>query len=588
MCGIIGVLGKLPSQKIIEQARDTLQHRGPDDCGIYYSPDENLALAHRRLSIIDLSPTGQQPFYSNDQRFVLVFNGEIYNYIELKKELDLTYEFKTKTDTEVLLAAYVKWGEKCLQKFNGMFAFALWDKQEHKLFCARDRLGIKPFFYSVNNQQFIFASEIKALLALGIQAQPNQGIIFDYLYYGLYDHSDQTFFKDILQLAPGHYLLRQNNKTTINKYWDVSEIENKLEGLSGDEIKDKFKNLLADSIRLRFRSDVPVGVNLSSGLDSNSLLYYSKQVTGNDVHTFSMCLPSKEYDECALINGVLDDNQKQNWHTSSLQPEEVFELANKMNDIQDQPYGGIPTIAYDKLNAQAKQDGITVLLEGQGLDELLAGYKYYELEYKKDLQDYKDNKDQHNTSLDYSQDMTKLVDIDTLDQGFVNKHQDRKVDFYTPFNSYLLNAQYRDLRYTKLPRVLRFNDHVSMRYSRELRVPFLDHRIVEFCFQIPVELKINNGVQKLLMREVMEPYLPSVIKNNAKKAFGAIQTEWLREHHREQVMSIINSESFKNRGYWDYEKLLIKINKFYNGEGNNSFFIWQCINLELWFKKFID
>lgn len=588
MCGIIGILGKIPEQKIIEQARDKLQHRGPDDSGIYYNPTEKISLGHRRLSIIDLSNDGHQPFFSHDKRYVMVFNGEIYNYLEIKEELKEIYNFQTKTDTEVLLAAYIQWGEKCLDKFNGIFSFAIWDIELKRLFCARDRLGVKPFFYYLDHERFAFASEIKALLGLGVFAKINESVIFDYLYYGIYDHSEQTFFKDIFSLEPGHYLIWQDNKISIKKYWDLADINNELQNWSEDEIKCQFKELLTDAIRLQFRSDVPVGINLSSGLDSNSLLYYSKQVTGQDVHTFSICSSSKEYDECELIAHVLNDQQKKTWHTANLEPHEVFLLANKINIIEDQPYGGIPTIAYDKLIAISKKDQVTVLLEGQGLDEILAGYKYYELENKKDLLADNSVKNSEFTSLSYSQDMTPLTDVNILDKNFVAKYKEKKLNFPEPFNSHLLNAQYRDLRYTKLPRVLRFNDHVSMFYSRELRVPFLDHRLVEFCFQLPAKFKINQGVHKFLMREMMQDYLPEIIKNKPKKAFGAIQTEWLRDYHKKEVMEIINSDSFKNRIYWNHDELIKKINNFYTGEGDNSFFIWQCINLELWFREFMD
>ncbi|MBI2637661.1 MAG: hypothetical protein HYW88_02055 [Candidatus Sungbacteria bacterium] len=190
MCGIMGVVGKLPQKKKFEYARDVLAHRGPDDHGVYYHREEKIALGFRRLAIIDLSSAGNQPFFSNDERFVLVFNGEIYNYPEIKEELKDQYDFRTKTDTEVLLASYIRWGENCVEKFNGMFAFAIWDKKERKLFCARDRLGIKPFFYHTDSGTFLFSSEIKSLLALGVPRIPDEHVIFDYLYYGFYDHTD--------------------------------------------------------------------------------------------------------------------------------------------------------------------------------------------------------------------------------------------------------------------------------------------------------------------------------------------------------------------------------------------------------------
>ncbi len=583
MCGILGIKGNVGERDLFEHARDTLKKRGPDDAGTYFSKEEGIALGHRRLSIIDLSSAGHQPFVSEDQRYVLVFNGEIYNYVEIKQELKSSYVFKTKTDTEVLLAAYVVWGDECLEKLNGMFAFAIWDKKTETLFCARDRFGEKPFFYSYEEGRFLFASEIKALLALSVSRKPNEKIIFDYLYHGLYDHTNETFFEKIYSLPGGHYLKIKGESFQIKRYFDIAKSRAENQNLTHEQIKQKFNYLLEESIRLRFRSDVPVGINLSSGLDSNVIYYYSYLVNRLYPNSFSMCLPSEEFDECGIIKDFLTPDQKLHWNTSSISPEEVFPLAEKMNRIQDQPFGGIPTIAYAKLNEKAHDAKTIVLLEGQGLDEILAGYKYYKLEHEKDLSGLKTE----DSSLDYSQDMTKLVFPEVLNEDFVQKNQ-HKISFETPFDSHLLNAQYRDLFYTKLPRVLRFNDHVTMAYGRELRLPYLDHRIVEFCFWLPVSYKMSTEGQKVLMRELVEGLLPPAIYNTQKKSFGAVQTEWFRKFLKKEVLEVVNSASFRSRGYWDIPKLTEKIEEFYAGKGENSFFIWQCINLEMWFRNYID
>lgn len=592
MCGIVGVIGYLPTKEKILAARESLAHRGPDDCGLFFDSDSGVALGHRRLSIIDLSEAGRQPFFSNDKRYIIVFNGEIYNYLEIKEDLKDFYNFKTGTDTEVLLASYIRWGENCLEKFNGMFAFAIWDTKEKKLFCVRDRLGIKPFYYKVSaNGTFSFASEIKALLVLDDKRQANESIIFDYLYYGLYDHKVETFFKDIKNIEAGHSLVWSNRKIEIKQYWDV-EIDKSVTELTEQQIIENYKNLLADSIKLRFRSDVPVGINLSSGLDSNILLYFSEKITNSDFNIFSMCLPSSEYNECLILQDVLTERQKKCWHTVGFDPQTIFTAAENMNSIQDQPYGGIPTITDTVLYGEAKKYGTTVIIQGEGQDELLAGYKYYMLEYEKDLKDqgvginavYQ----QPTSSLSYSQDMSQLFDRSILDENFIKRHDEKSLTFKQPFSSHVLNAQYRDLKYLKLPRVLRFKDHASMVYGRELRVPFLDYRLVEFCFSLPVEYKINNGVQKVLARQAMGEYLPKIIQQKPKKAAGAVQTEWLRAYCKDEIFLLLNSESFKKRGFWNQEKLVEKTKRFFEGEGNNSFFIWQCINLELWFRKFID
>jgi len=586
MCGIVGAIGKNSRKDLLKKSLDSIKHRGPDGEGIFVDEIDNIALGHRRLAIIDLSEDGKQPFISNDSRYVIVFNGEIYNYIELKEELKSEYDFKTKTDTEVLLASYIKWGVKCLDRFNGMFAFAIWDKEKKELFCARDRLGIKPFYYYKEQDCFCFGSEIKALLKLGVPAKENDEIIFDYLYYGFYDHSDNTFFRGIKKLPAGNYLFLKNNKIDIKRYWDLNKPVYDYSNMSSFDIKKEFERLLSDSIKLRFRSDVPVGLNLSSGLDSNSLFYFSENYLNiKNINIFSMSLPSKEYDECGLIEGYLSDNQKQYWHKSELNPRDVFSLARTMNTIQDEPYGGIPTIAYLPLNKKAKEMNIKVLLEGQGVDEILGGYKYYELELKKDLIRQKASADIY--SFDYSQDMTKLIDVEILDDNYVSSFK-KNLRFDEKFNSNLLNAQYRDITCAKLPRVLRFNDHVSMNYGIELRLPYLDYRIVEFCFWLPSDYKIKNNVHKKLLRDIMSDKIPKIVKNSGKKAFGAVQTEWFRKYFKEEIKEVIYSSCFRGRKYWNNKKLEEKVGDFFAGKGDNSFFIWQCINLEFWLEEFID
>lgn len=583
MCGILGSIGSFQNQEVFERALQSLKHRGPNDVGVFSAKGGDVLLGHRRLSIIDLTSAGKQPFMSNDGRYAVVFNGEIYNYLEIKQELVNLYDFKTKTDTEVLLAAYIVWGEKCVQKFNGMFAFAVWDNKDEVLFCARDRMGEKPFFYSNQNGRFLFASEIKALLVLGVKKKVNERIVFDYLYHGLYDHTAETFFEDVYALPPAHFVVVKDGKVHLERYWHLKDAHDQSIGLTETEVKEKFQHLLEESINLRLRSDVPVGINLSSGLDSNALYYYSQRISGKFPPIFSMCLPSEEFNECSIISDFLTQDQKTSWYTSSISPDEVFGLAAKMNLIQDQPYGGIPTIAYGKLNEVAQKEKVTVILEGQGLDEILAGYKYYRIEHEKDVTGI----ESENSSVFYSQDMTKLIYTDLLDKEFVARSH-RELSFETPFSSHLLNAQYRDLHYAKLPRVLRFNDHATMAYGTELRLPYLDHRIVEFCFWLPAKYKMNESYQKVLMRDIMSGLLPKAVSSTQKKSFGAVQTEWFRNFYQKQVLAVITSDSFKQRGYWNAELLLKTVQDFYSGQGENSFFMWQCINLEMWFRSYID
>ena len=585
MCAIIGVVGEIPSKKKIEEARDTMAHRGPDGAGVYYSSEDNIALGHRRLSIIDLSSAGSQPFFSDGGRFIIVFNGEIYNYLELKNELKERYRFRTDTDTEVLLASYAAWGEKCLQKINGMFSFAIWDTKEKKLFCARDRLGEKPLFYFFKDGTFYFSSEIKGLLALGTPAIPNEEVISDYLHHGLYDHTNNTFFSEIYSLRAGHYLTWKSGRILNKQYWSLDNIRERTHDLEEDIIQEEYREILSDSIRIRFRSDVPVGINLSSGIDSNSLLYYSKKILKEDINTFSFCYGDEKYNECKLIERHLSEGQKRRWHTEMVDPHKIIDEAATMNAIQDQPFGGIPALAHAHLFQLASSHNTVVLLEGQGGDELLAGYEYYRLEYEKDKR--KEPLKDESPSLSLSQDTSLLVDESIFNQKFLKRMRDLPA-FLRPFSSHLLNAQYRDLVYTKLPRVLRFHDHMSMAYGRELRLPYLDYRFVEFCFSLPALFKINESSQKVLMREAMKDYLPGIVESAPKKAFSAVQGEWFRRYYKNVIYDILTSPSFRGRPYWDNDNLMRKADLFFSGKGDNSFFLWQCVNLELWFRKFVD
>ena len=575
MCGIIGAFGVLPKEDKFLDARDSMSTRGPDDKGVLYDEGNNIALGHTRLSIIDLTSSGHQPMFSNDGRYCIVFNGEIYNYLELKEELKDKYSFKTGTDTEVLLASYSVWGEGALSKLNGMFSFAIWDKEKRELFCARDRLGIKPFYYALDDDTLYISSEIKGLLKMGVGARVNDRIIYDYLAHGYYDHTEETFFDGIKNLSAGSQLTYKDGNMEVKSYWDLANIVGGGLNISKEDAKKRFLEIFRDSIRLRLRSDVPVGVNISSGLDSAGLLFFAENESGSHVNTFSMCSVDIDYDECKLLEPMLTNAQIDKWNTSTLQPEEVQGLLDEVLESQDEPYGGIPTISYHQLARCAKENGVTVVLEGQGGDELFAGYSYYREEFL--------NK---NTS-GLSQDTSKEINTSALNEGFL-RSRSSVAEMAEPFESPLLNAQYRDLKYTKLPRVLRFNDRISMAFSLEYREPFLDHRLVEFAFSIPDEYKIDESGQKVILREAFEGVVPLATRKRTKKAFGAIQTPWFRKYLKSYILGILKSESFRRRKYWDQEKVLDAANKFFDGEGDNSFYIWQWVNLELWFRRYID
>lgn len=572
MCAIIGQVGGHLDKVRFEVARDTMAKRGPDDAGVFYDDARSVALGHRRLSILDLSAAGKQPMESHDGRYRIIFNGEIFNFLELKKTLS-KYNFRTNTDTEVLLAAYEEWGPKCLDRFNGQFAFAIYDTKTGEVFFARDRLGILPFYYSISGKVFRFASEIKALLAMGVPAKTNDKTIFEYLRYNAYDHSEETFFEGIKRLSPGNYAIWKDGKLNIETYWDLAKMSRQEinSELSEKEAISKFSELMDSAIQLRFRSDVPIGLNLSSGLDSMSMLFFTNRNYGS-LRMFSAGLSDPKYDEASYLKNLLDEAQRERLTTSNLTPGKVWPLAEKLNAIEDEPYGGLSSINYLNLYEETGMPGVTVLLEGQGVDEILGGYRYYQ----------EDGSDQ-----DFSQDLTREGAADVIASDFAKRFP-TPLSFPRPFKSNLLNLQYRDLRYTKLPRVLRFNDHINLAYSKELRPPYLDHRLVEFCFFLPAKYKIDGDRRKVLLREAMKGIVPEADRSREKIFFGAFQTDWFRRYFKKETYEIINSESFKSRPYWDHKKVTEKADKFFAGEGDNSFFLWQWINLEMWLREYID
>ena len=385
MCGIAGIIGDFEIHQL-DAMLLSQHHRGPDAIG-KYSDGDFTALGHNRLAIIDLSSEANQPFLDSSGRYVLVFNGEIYNYIELKAELDGHYTFKTNSDTEVLLAAFIIYGNQCLQKLNGMFSFAIWDNQDKKLFAARDRFGVKPFFYSQKNKSFYFSSEIKAIHAAGILKIPNEKVWASYFAYGSYGNPGETFWEDILQLPGGHFLsftftldklgtgliesgLRQaqsdivpqvQSDLTIEKwYFFEEEVAKQPKNLTFEQAKEHYVTLLKDSIDLRFRADVPVGFNISGGLDSSVLLALVHNNNNNgSINAYTFYTNNPAYDELPWVEMMIAKT-KNPLTKVLLQAHEVPDFAQKMEGQQDEPYGGIPTLAYAKIFEQAKKDDAPV------------------------------------------------------------------------------------------------------------------------------------------------------------------------------------------------------------------------------------
>jgi asparagine synthase (glutamine-hydrolysing) len=574
MCGISGVFGNARAGELITPMVRAQQHRGPNGNGTYLDPQQNAALGHNRLSIIDLSNAGRQPMSCPQQRYWIVFNGEIYNYLELRGALS-DYPYQSHTDTEVLFAAYLKWGENCLDHLLGMFAFMIWDSQEKTLFAARDRLGVKPLYYHAAADGSLYcASEIKAIHAAGVAVEPNEVAWCTYLATGLYDHSSQSFWSGVHSLPAGNCFTWRNGRLSQRCWYDIAE-------RSGDaydarplsQVKQEYQSLLEESIALRFRADVPVGVNLSGGLDSSMLLAMVRKVRGDDsqVHTFTFTCGDEAYDESPWVRQMLAGTQHP-WHECRLSANEVPDLAQRVQWHQDEPFGGLPTIAYAKLFAQAREAGVVVLLDGQGIDEQWAGYDYYAAT----------TSNQHTPQQLSTVQGTKEspVRVNCLLPEF--RASAEKAQYRTPFADGLRNLQYRDTHYTKIPRALRFNDRTSMQASTELREPFLDHRLFELALRQPPEHKIQGEVRKWLPRQILRQLLPHSVVETPKRPLQTPQREWLRGPLCDWTHSCIDTALDIYGGRWlDATQVKQTWEAFQRGESDNSFYVWQWISLTL-------
>ena len=573
MCGISGIVGNTWKDWQLNAMLGSQAHRGPDDNGIYISNDHYAGLAHNRLSIIDLSPEAKQPMFDASGRYSIVYNGEVYNYLEIKSTLATEFNFKTKSDTEVILYAYIKWGEGCLDRFIGMFSIAIWDEIEKKLWIARDRFGVKPLNYAFDqDNNFYFSSEIKALHAAGISKEMNDATWAAYLGYGMYDNSINTFWKGVYKLSPGSILTLKDNEVKIKKWYDLFEHTGRdFDTASLEEVTEQYFALLEDSIRLRFRSDVPVGINLSGGLDSSALLALVNQVQGkdNNIKAFTFITGDDRYDELPWVNEMIFETRHE-LISCLLTAKEVPAMAESVQMFEDEPFGGIPTLAYARVFEEARKAGVIVLLDGQGIDEQWAGYDYYR----------NSNTIVSGPTIQGSKDSSVFPEC--YDPEFLALSETMQMPEKYPDK--LRNLQYRDTFYTKIPRALRFNDRISMRSSTELREPFLDHRLFEIAFRQPENFKINEGTGKWFMRQLLKTRLPGKVVEAPKRAVQTPQREWLRGELKEWAETMLETAITQN-GFLKGDKIREKWHNFVAGESDNSFYVWQWISLSLMHAK---
>jgi len=598
MCAIAGIVNlskKTVDEKNLKLMIRVVKYRGPDDEGFFV--DKNIGLGHARLSILDLSSAGHQPMHYKN--LTIIYNGEIYNYLELKKQLKKRgHKFKSKSDTEVILHAYEEWGEKCLNKFNGMWAFAIWNSNKKEIFCSRDRFGIKPFYYYFDQNNFIFASEIKQILEVKhTNPKPDDETVYNYLVYGFENYSERTFFKNIKQLPGGHYLKMnlslKNLKPFLNKWYLFKDSKSNLYS---------FDWLLRDSIKIRLRSDVPVGSCLSGGLDSSTIVVLANNIlqSNKDYHqeVFTAVFKNhKNIDESIYAQKVIN---KTGCIKNFVYPNDktLREDLEKLIWHQEEPFGGLSIFSQWCVMKKAKEKNIKVLLDGQGGDELFLGYERYYIYFLKQslkkLNIFKFLSEfyliSQNSKLDFkaliqyyiyfSLPSFRLFKLHQrsgyfLDKNFAiafkNKMSVRK--FMHPKN--LLELQKNEIFYSQLPHLLRYEDKNSMAFSVETRLPFLDYRLVEFVYSLPEKFKIQKGWTKYILRKSTKGILPDDIRWRKNKiGFEVPQVLWLKK--LDPGITDLFKKNFLSKKYIDR-------NLFLKNFKNN-----RMSNLELWMRKFLN
>jgi len=636
MCGINGILSKdIILKKRILGMNEFLKHRGPDDEGYVcinthnqdvqsYSssnsieaikkmyPDISMAdlnkfdliFGHRRLAIIDLSERGHQPMSAINEKIWITYNGEIYNYIELKEELrKYGYRFCTQTDTEVIIYSYLHWGEECFSHFNGMWAFALWDSRTNKLILARDRFGVKPLYYVSTNSYFAFSSELKPLISLNPRSFEINDIRIPYfVIYGNRLNNEDTYIKNIFRVRASHYLVYKDSSISIKRYYDIKVRQQ----VSKTELilKNEIIELLTDSVKLRFRSDVPVGTCLSGGLDSSGIVSLSTKLNVKGLNTFSAVWQDKECDESTFIDTV---NNEFKCIGNKIEPS-VNEFESVFNDLcyyQELPTEG-PGL-YPQWYVMKKAKGIVkVLLDGQGGDEVFGGYyntTTYLLSLIKDkflgrflsdlylIQPYLNKNGIHMFlslifPISYSKYIRGLISqkYKILNKDTLNKIKKADLNYdiepTKKFKNYLNNLSYHYIFNITMPNLLHYEDRSSMAHSIESRVPFLDYRLVELGLNLPAQHILNKDVSRPLYRKALENYLPSKILNRKDKlGFPTPFAKWSRKALKPYIHDTLLSNNSKLYSFLNKERVIQNLKLHNEGKLDYSWEIWRLLSL---------
>lgn len=628
MCGINGIAYSARSNRQADEAilcamRDEIIHRGPDDAGVFVK--DNIGLGHRRLSIVDVAH-GHQPMFNSDRSCVLVYNGEVYNHGDHREELEAKgYKYQTTSDTETILYLYEEYGEACVEKLRGMFAFAIWDEKKKQLFVARDRLGIKPLYYVYDDDgNFFFASEIKALIKAGaVEPKLNYGVLPDQLA----NHGtsyDETLYQDVKRLMPGHILTWKDGKISIKKYWDIS-YEPKHEDISDAEFVKEWRERFRRSIELRLMADVPLGMFLSGGIDSSAICALMSEMVDEPIKTFSVGFKEREANEFQYAR-MVSEKFKTEHHEITITPKQFFAELPKLIWQEDEPLGfdsSIPLYFVSKL--AAKQ--VKVVLTGEGSDEILAGYSRYSkalmllnygvkfnsvtprfvrnfvkagvaalpesLSLKLDRTFLTRDADAENLFFDNFSIFSRSMQAELLSDNTkekiknLNPYSHQKIWFSEGNAEKLLDKLlYSDTK-TYLHELLMKQDQMSMAASIESRVPFLDHELVEFTARLPERMKIRGRDTKWILRKAMEGILPDEILSREKMGFPVPLGKWERDEYKHFVDEYVLSERTLSRGVFnaDFVKKLVAQ---HNSGRDHTTRIFRLINFEIWMRQCVE
>lgn len=611
---------------MLERMRDTITHRGPDDEGVFI--DGPIGLGHRRLSIVDVA-SGHQPMTNEDGSLQITYNGEIYNHADFRGALESKgHIYKTYCDTETILHLYEEHGDDCVEHLRGMFAFALWDARQKKLLLARDRLGVKPLYYAVTEDgSLFFASEIKAILsAWGRKPELNISVLPDYLA----NHApsgEETMFRGILRLPAGHTLTWQDGRINVRRFWDVQFAKNGETNRSDDSYVEEWTELFRTSVRLRLMADVPLGMFLSGGIDSSAIAAMMSQMVSEPIKTFSVAFKEREANELEYAR-LIARKFNTDHHEIVVSPEQFFAALPKLTWHEDEPIAHLASIPLYFVSALAR-DHVKVVLTGEGSDEMLAGYaRYRKTIYNLALGARYQKlpgavRNQLKLTLGHLPARSKVrqklsrtflnlsPDIDSIyfdnfavftrerQESLLSEQAKEQIGDRNPYRemhqhldqtdaeSLLNQLLYVDTK-VYLHELLMKQDQMSMAASIESRVPFLDHKLVEFTAQLPERLKLRGWTTKYILRRSMKDVLPSEIINRPKMGFPVPLGKWLRESYRSVVDEFVLSERVMARGIFNRHAVERLVNEHQEGISNHADRLWALITFEVWLRQFID